>query len=387
MRRSKVFIASSTLAAPLAAALRECLESAAYDAVQWSSAGRRQAGIAIGETLRNAAQQFDLALVVLSREDLAPQRASDTDASRDNCLFELGFLSARMGRERCLLVHGARSDTLPDALAELICLRFEQPDDLSDTVACARAMETVVSELDTVVNLDAGAALRDQVPLLSHQGLFDRERPYARGGDLREGMVIVCDTQPQAGTEFALQVRANILEGTFYHYFFYFCDETVDKVMQALQVVLAASVIGEKKVEDFQARLDAVKREPERILEALRELAESRGLLVTLLADEPQFCFRFHNASDERFAKLYARYLDRGYLLWGVGSAATAMTKSVPKYLDDREHGRIFVPLKHYPLSESQMAALERSLLRAAARYFPGIEAETIRVCVGRGFG
>ena len=134
-------------------------------------------------------------------------------------------------------------------------------------------------------------------------------------------------------------------------------------------------------------RLDAVKREPERILEALRELAESRGLLVTLLADEPQFCFRFHNASDERFAKLYARYLDRGYLLWGVGSAATAMTKSVPKYLDDREHGRIFVPLKHYPLSESQMAALERSLLRAAARYFPGIEAETIRVCVGRGFG
>lgn len=386
MRKSKVFITSSTSAEPLVAALGERLESVAYDVMQWESTGRRQVGIAIVETLSNAAQQFDLALVVLTREDLADQRKVAADDSRDNCLFEIGFLSARMGRERCILIHGADSDTLPEALRELICLRFEEPDDIRDATACARVMEKVVRELGTVVESEAGAALRDHVPLLSLRDLFERERPYARGGDLREGTVIVCDTQPQAGTEFALQVRENMEEGTNYHYFFYLCDETVDKIVQALQVILTASVIGKNELEDFRARIDAVKSQPRRVLNALSILAESRSMRVTLLADAPQFCFRFHNASDERFAKLYARYIDRGYVLWEKGSAASAMTKSLPRFLDESEQGRIFVPLKHYPLNESQMADLKRSLSRAATRYFPGIEAETISLCVGTAF-
>ena len=102
------------------------------------------------------------------------------------------------------------------------------------------------------------------------------------------------------------------------------------------------------------------------------------------MLDEPQFCFRAHNASDEHIARLYARYYQHGYLLWAEGRSAVSLWKGLPRYLDEDTADRIFVPLKAFLLDDRQWHAFEVQLDRAIARYFPHVESEVKEILIGR---
>jgi hypothetical protein len=379
MEKSRIFIASSGRTLTLAEKLRDNLQTEFCEARLWSQEGGCQPGATIIEMLENAADDFDFAVIILAKDDVLVRETDKTLKARDNCVFEAGLFIAAIGRKRCFLVNSVAQSDLPSDLAGIISIPFEEPADLTDRFACGQAIAQVAAVLKDGVQREGRSAGHARVPLLSVRELFQRERPRSEGGDLREGALVVCDTQPMADVDLALQVRHNIDSGTSYHYFLYFADDTIDKVLLSLQVMLAAGA-GAGQGAGFSERVSKIKNEKDRVLDDLRSLCLGRGLRVTLLADEPQFCFRVHNASDPDQARLYARYYERGFVLWAERKPAVSLWRALPKYLAETD--RIFIPMKGFDLEGDKKSQFEHSLGRALSRYFPGIEGEVREICI-----
>ena len=383
MEKAKVFIASSGRTLTLAAKLRDALQTDVCEARVWSEEGRCQPGVMITEMLESAAEEVDFAVIILVKDDVMVKEGGDTLKARDNCVFEAGLFRGTIGQKRCFLVTSVKESDLPSDLCGIISIPFEEPADLTDRIACAKAIAPVAADLKGRVQSEGRSAFHERVPLLSVEELFQRERPQAEGGDLREGKVVVCDTQPMAGVEPALRVRHNIDSGTGYNVFLYLADDTIDKVCQFLQVMLMAGVGDSGKATDFTARVSTIKEKKDRVLVDLRSICRSRSLQMTLLMDEPQFSFRVHNASDPVLARLYARYGERGFLLWAEGPRAVALWRMLPKFLADDKTDRLFIPMKNFCLEGDKKELFESSFRRALSRYFPGIENEIWQICVG----
>jgi hypothetical protein len=221
------------------------------------------------------------------------------------------------------------------------------------------------------------------MPLFSVRDLFARERPRSENGDLDEGSVMVCDIQPLAGAEFAARVGANIRSGINYLYFFHACDDTIEQVFRALQIIVVSGVAPEVDLNDVQARRAVVKEKTHLVVEALQDMCETKGLRIGFLYQEPNFCFRLHNAQDAKRARLYARYRDLGYVLWAKEEAAAALLRAPADFLEDREDTTILVQLKAGGPQLSADADIMRSLADKVRKYFPGAEDAVMQICVG----
>jgi hypothetical protein len=75
-----------------------------------------------------------------------------------------------------------------------------------------------------------------------------------------------------ADEELAAQVRYNMDYGVKYLYFLYFSVDTIEKICQSLQVILAAGIAGADHPTDFSTRLSIVKNNKARILDDLRTI-------------------------------------------------------------------------------------------------------------------
>jgi hypothetical protein len=290
---------------------------------------------------------------------------------------------AALGRERCFLINSVDQRDLPSDLGGVISLPFKEPEDLANRAACARAIREVSQAMKDAVQRVGAYSARDRVPLLSINDVLRRERPQSDGGDLREGQVLVCDLQPVPSLEQALQVRRNIDTGVSYFYFLYGTDDTVDMLCQSLQIVLSGGSAHGDKGTDFQVRLNIIKQESDRVLDDLRSICHDRSLQLSLLPDEPQFRFRLHNATDAECARLYMRYGGRGFLLWAEGPSAVSVWRTLPNYLPEDLGHRIIVPLKDIVLSHTARQRFDSALSRGLRRYFPGIEDEVRKLCIG----
>ena len=62
------------------------------------------------EALVRAADQFRLAVLVLTPDDLVTSREVTSQAPRDNVMFELGLFMGKLGRERCFAMSSDGSD-------------------------------------------------------------------------------------------------------------------------------------------------------------------------------------------------------------------------------------------------------------------------------------
>lgn len=237
-------------------------------------------------------------------------------------------------------------------------------------------MVPVAGVLKDKVQREGKSASHARIPLLSIAELFDRERPYEEGGDLRQGQVIVCDVQPMVDTKLALRVHHNMDNGTAYHYFLYLTDDTIDRIGQSLQVILAAEFVDKSNIGSFSERLKAVRGEQSRVLDNLRSICSTRSLRFSLLTDEPLTRFRVHNASNEELARMFVRYQERGFLLWAEGRTAMAAWNALPRFLPDDETDRLFVPLRQFELKDHDKERFERGLDRTLRKYFPGMEGE-----------
>ena len=388
MDKSRVFIASSSRTLLLAEMLRDQLRTDFCEPRLWSQESKLQSGTTIIEMLEGASEESDFAVIILAKDDVMTGGKGETLKARDNCVFEAGLFMAAIGRKRCFLVNSVNQDDLPSDLSGIISMRFEEPPDLTDRSACAEAVSGVASDMKDRMQLEGPSAYHAQLPLLSVEALFNRERPFSNRGDLREDLVIVVDPQPVVDIERVERVRHNLDSGNRYHYIFEFTETAVEKICQTLQMIAWAGVRSATEASDFNTRLATVKKEKDRVLDELRGLCNSAKLRITLLTTPPTFLMRVHNATNPDFARLYAKRSVNTkesvqYALWTEGREAVAVWKNLEEYLETDNYDRLFLPLKYPSFDVEHKEKLDLYLRRPLKRYFPEVEREVGKILAG----
>jgi hypothetical protein len=381
--KSRIFIASSSRTLVLAEKLRDELRTEFCEPTLWSEEGRRQTGQTIFGMLEGAAEGYDFAVIILARDDMMTGGKGETMKARDNCVFEAGLFMSAIGRKRCFLLNSVSQSDLPSDLGGIISIHFEEPVDLLDRSACAEAIASVAAQLKDIIQREGPSPYHARVPVLSADEVFKRERPLSDRGDLTDGQVVVCDTQPWAEVRRAELVRRNIDNGISYHCFFGFSDDSVDKVCLALQMIAWAGGRSSEEPTDFKARVDVIRREKDRVLNELWNLCRNGQLRVSWTVEEPINCFRVHNASNPTLARFYAKYYTKGFVLWAEGQTAAALWRTLPQYLEVDNADRLFLPLKRDIFGDDKRQRLESVLSRALSLYFPGMELEVKQICLG----
>jgi hypothetical protein len=383
MEKSRILISCNARTLVLAGKLRDELHKGDCETALWSDDARSQSSAALLDLLDRAAEQFDFAAILLVKDDVKVSETDDPVGARDTYDFQAGLFMAKIGRERCFLVNSIGNSALPSHLGEILCIPFEEPANLSDPAACEKAAKDVAGVLTGKITQLGNSAYYVRVPSLSIAEVLRRERHFSEGGDLQQGEVVVCDTQPMPQESLAVQVRGNMDHAINYTYFLYFSVDTIEKICRSLQLILVAGVAEAELASDFTSRLSVVKSRKDSVLEDLRNICHYKRLQITLLFQEPTMSFRIHNASNRELAKLYARYREQCFIPWSEGASAVSIWRSLPTYLVDSEHDRLFVSLKFFEDNKEQQDLFESSLDRAVGRYFPGIEAEVKRLLTG----
>ena|SRR5271166_2544575 len=174
MAKSKIFISSSPSAFCIGK-LRDELTTDSCEADVWKEAIRTNAGQTKIETLEQLAKNYDFAVIVLTKADVAGRPLQSSIGDRDNCVFEAGLFMGVIGRNRCFFVSSAAKSELPSDLEGIIIFNFSEPNDLSNREACGNAIRSVSSNIKDSVqevrrqNTRRGAATRP----LSRDELLD----------------------------------------------------------------------------------------------------------------------------------------------------------------------------------------------------------------------
>jgi hypothetical protein len=101
--RALLFIGSSTEGLPLAKAAQSGMADFA-DVTIWTQ-GIFKPSYGYLESLTQALEAADFAVLILSPDDVTESRGVEIATPRDNVIFELGLFIGHLGRERCLFVH------------------------------------------------------------------------------------------------------------------------------------------------------------------------------------------------------------------------------------------------------------------------------------------
>jgi hypothetical protein len=380
---AEIFIASSGRTLVLAEMLRDALNTSFSHATLWSDHSKLTPGDTIIEMLEEAAKQYDFAVIILARDDVTIGGSGETLKARDNCVFEAGLFMSAIGRKRCFLVTSVDKEGMPSDLGGIIRIPFDEPSDLVNRAACSKAVEQVAAALKTIVQRDGPAPSHENVPLISSEEVFRRERIRDDGGDLDGGQVVVVDHQPSTAIGRAELIRKNLDDGVSYFYFLLFNEDTVEKICLSLQIVAWLGVNKSGAQSDFQTRIDALSRSKADVVDYLSGLCRNGQLRLSLMLQPPSVRFRVHNASHYKLAKLYANYHDNGYVLWNEAEEASNLWKSLPTYLEDDNADRLLLPLKQPAFDDERRRTLGRWADRSLARFFPGMAPEIKAILLG----
>jgi hypothetical protein len=112
------------------------------------------------ESLMNALDNFDFAIMVLSPDDLLETRGRNYASPRDNVLFELGLFMGRLGRRRTIILSEEDADLkLPSDLAGITRATYRKGNNLPLSVAvspaCTRIIQTLHSQGERGLDLAA----------------------------------------------------------------------------------------------------------------------------------------------------------------------------------------------------------------------------------------
>jgi predicted nucleotide-binding protein len=174
MAKPSVFIGSSREGLEVARGIQNNLCGDAEVTIWGSSVFGLNRGFL--ESLVNALERFDFAILVLTPDDLVTSRDIVTQAPRDNVMFELGLFMGRLGRDRVFAVCSDAADMkLPSDLAGVSLANYQS--DRSDgdlTQATAPACNQIrgfirdlgISQQKSVTRLNSAT---DQVEGISTQ--------------------------------------------------------------------------------------------------------------------------------------------------------------------------------------------------------------------------
>jgi hypothetical protein len=127
MSGPRVFIGSSSSGKEVARAIQYQLRDDA-EADVWDEGVFGIMGGTL-ESLVNALESFDFAVLVLTPDDLVVSGKELRNTPRDNVLFELGLFIGHLGRERTFAVYQQGSLNLPSDLAGVTLAPFKAPQD------------------------------------------------------------------------------------------------------------------------------------------------------------------------------------------------------------------------------------------------------------------
>jgi len=148
--RPYVFIGSSSEGQSVAEAIQTNLDSICECHI-WSQG---IFGLTTGtlESLVNALDRFDFAVLVLTPDDLNVSRGQEQQSPRDNVLFELGLFMGALGKERTfIVVDGSAKLKLPSDLAGVTLATFQPPDAGTMEAALGKACSKIKREINLVV--------------------------------------------------------------------------------------------------------------------------------------------------------------------------------------------------------------------------------------------
>jgi hypothetical protein len=333
--------------------------------------------------VQETTDRVDFAVIVLTRDTFSADAASETQKSGSLWTFRAGILVGSLGADRCFLIYGGEDRDLPVPMSSMVSMRIEEPENLADKLACNKSIAPAAREIAERVRR-VGLSQREYcVPTMSPHEVWQRERLRADGGDLEVGEIVVCDTQPTPDEKLIAQVRHNIDKGIRYTYFFSFGRDSIEKVCQALQVIMVPGGSADS-IPDFNQRADTIRSEKARILRDMKQICDLGLLRVVFMPSRPQFIFRVHNASSRARAAVYLRYDGDGntrFIPWARGSAAESLWRSIPVFVQDMPLGQLFHFLKP---DGADISLLNSVLERALPLYFPGMVTPVKEMCVGK---
>jgi hypothetical protein len=380
MAKSKIFIACSGRTLEIAKQLRARLNVDYCDTDLWNEVSENQAGKSILAMLKAATKEYDFALIILAKDDVMVSEAGDKLKARDNCVFEAGLFMGAIGEDRCFLLSSVLERDLPSDLGGIIYLPFTEPPSLEDPEACRRAILLASTRVETLVRKTGPITNRP----LSQEKLLERAKSRYEGGELLMDQVVVASVQPlDVDYKPARQVRKNIDAGNIrYVYFFQGNSDGAEKTCQLLQMVLLAEILKtQAEAEDWRARVAKIADNKDQILADMKRICLDERIKVFFLQTSPALQYCIHNAASDKSAKLYLKQGDE-FIEWASGKEAYQFWDEVRQgrgAIDPLPPKAVFYGVPGFKLSEGSFFS---TLKRAAAFYFPGIEAEVIRLCL-----
>lgn len=123
MIKPSVFVGSSTEGLDVARSVAQQLQDVA-EITLWNE-GVFALSLSMIESLLNAVERFDFAVLVVAPDDLVVSRNAESFSPRDNVVFELGLFMGRLGRARTFIVCDPRRVRLPSDLAGVTVAAFD----------------------------------------------------------------------------------------------------------------------------------------------------------------------------------------------------------------------------------------------------------------------
>jgi predicted nucleotide-binding protein len=119
MTKPSIFIGSSSEGLEIARAIEFQLKDVGEITI-WNE-GVFGLGLGTLESLVNALERFDFAILALTPDDFTVSRNVPTSSPRDNVMFELGLFMGRLGRSRTFIVYDVSTKLkIPSDLAGVI---------------------------------------------------------------------------------------------------------------------------------------------------------------------------------------------------------------------------------------------------------------------------
>jgi len=343
LKPRNIYIATSERLTHVGEKLRDMLRTDNIDADIWRDAiGNKPSQLKI-ETLEQMRDEYDFAVVFLSKNDILLPDQDDNLKLREDCAFEAGFLAAAIGRNRCMFIKSiGETDTPLSNLDGLCRYSFIEPEGVcgqrEDYLRCTKALEKLMPAIkDNVERVRKAALLGGSgTGVITREELLAREQFQGQGGQLIRDQVVVASGQArELDLSSAKRVRSNLDIPIQYVYFVQGNRVAADQIPRMLQTILLAKSLAPGEENLPRRRVELVKDNSKKLLEDLNDICTNDKLNVFFLSERLDWEYCIHNADNRDFAKMYAQHED-SFIEWSSGPATQLfwLDKKVKKGAD-----------------------------------------------------
>ncbi|MGP5069737.1 MULTISPECIES: TIR domain-containing protein [Psychrobacter] len=145
----KLFIISTVEAIEVAKDIQLGLEHSDVEVKIWNDPSHFTPGQYTLETLGIAIKDYDFGLAIMSGDDIVISRGTESTATRDNVIFELGLFMGSLGRSRTLLAIPRNMETkLASDLQGLTSLNYKiDSSNVIDTTTLVTRLSRTIQNL------------------------------------------------------------------------------------------------------------------------------------------------------------------------------------------------------------------------------------------------